>query len=346
MQKIKTILPPTIITSGEDDYEEEELNNDSDYIEPLPKVKKRGRKKKYFTHGSYLDSWVTSTERRYKRNGTFRLPTYLTQSKFLKYSKNKDYFKKYSSANKTTLDCKIYNDDCASNPENLTACKLHPRLKDFELKSEISCNDRENNELCEQKNNMLMDNKLSNGIKQEFSPDCTEDRNEIFCTCIKSRVDNDMQKKGTPDQTDVKQSGELVESKPNILKRDRKISPSSLAINEKEIKSLGRKRKHSKGYIKKFKRKNKSYHHESISVEQNELQENIPGDSLNHELMCKTEKEETDIELVSGIVNIFKKMFPSKFLACYFLLFVYFSKKSTIRIKLHFFSMLIIVLAV
>lgn len=294
-QNIKTILPVTVTTSEDD--EEEVESNDNDYIEPLQKVKKRGRKKKYLSQSNITDSWVTSTGGRYKRNGTFRLPIYITQSKFLKFSENKDYFKRYKSANKKTLDC----NNCNDTP-NLHACSLHSSLKDFKLKSEkptpeMSCSNRQNDEICKHINNVLLDNRQSNRIKQEVSSessDCNEVKNEVSSTCIEN-VNNAITKKETlkNDQTGVNASAELVETKPGIFKREMKIEPSERAINVKKIKPLRSKRKYSKG----LKRKTTSRHLESISVEQNESQENSFTNSSNDELICKTEKEETDVEL-------------------------------------------------
>lgn len=287
---------------------------DKDYVEPLQKVKKRGRKKKYLSQSNIMDSWVTSTEGRYKRNGTFRLPIYLTQSKFLKFSENKDYFKRYKSANKKTLDC----NNCNDTP-NLLACSLHSSLKDFKLKSEkptpeMSCSNKQNDEICKHINNVLLDNRQSNRIKEEVSSEsssCNEVKNEVSSTCIEN-VNNAIKKKETlkNDQTGVNPSAELVESKPGIFKREMKIAPSERAINEKKIKPLRSKRKYSKG----LKRKT-SHHLESIAVEQNESQENSLTNNSNDELICKTEKEETDVELVSNTGNILKNSFAINFLA-------------------------------
>ncbi|XP_014770738.1 mucin-4 [Octopus bimaculoides] len=166
-QKIKTVLPPTVISSEEED---------SDYsFESLHKLGaplRRGRKKRRtldWSRNCFLDPWGSPINylSNYRKNGAYRMPTYLKHLNNLKFN-TKDRLSNGAS---------VLTDQCKIKCESKIDCKCladsnHCKVESEGDSSSNSCHCK--HEEQSESNTALSDYKLSNGmVKQESgSHDC------------------------------------------------------------------------------------------------------------------------------------------------------------------------------
>ncbi|XP_036365905.1 uncharacterized protein KIAA2026-like isoform X3 [Octopus sinensis] len=166
-QKIKTVLPPTVISSEEED---------SDYsFESLHKLGaplRRGRKKRRtldWSRNCFLDPWGSPINylSNYSKNGAYRMPTYLKHPNNLKFN----------AKERLSNGASVLTDQCKIKCESKTDCKCLPDSNHCKVESEgdsssnsCHCKHEEQSE----SNRALSDYKLSNGmVKQESgSHDC------------------------------------------------------------------------------------------------------------------------------------------------------------------------------